>query len=286
MWDGEVAPVGSRPPVLFWIPSIAMTRKLNLFGIRIDPLTMSQTLRKIRQWIEHGHGTCRFVVTPNVDHLVMLRLNPCFQRAYDDAALVLADGRPVVWASRILRRPIPMVVPGSDLVPSLFASSTAQSPIKAFLLGAGPGVADRAAVKIRAQWPTVEVVGTYSPPLHFESNEEENRSIVERINRAAPNLLVIGLGAPKQELWIQRHRSQIKAPVALCVGATIDFLSGERHRAPLLMRRLGLEWLHRMTSEPKRMIPRYARDAWFFPQMVFMQWWKMSVTSRSVQSPD
>jgi N-acetylglucosaminyldiphosphoundecaprenol N-acetyl-beta-D-mannosaminyltransferase len=85
-------------------------------------------------------------------------------------------------------------------------------------------------------------------------------------------VVVVGLGAPKQELWVHRHRNDISAPVALCVGATIDFLAGEKKRAPKLVQRLGLEWLHRMLSEPRRLVKRYARDAWIFPQLVWREW--------------
>src|SRR5262249_5665045 len=159
---------------------------------------------------------------------------------------------------RLLRREIPERVPGSDLVPALFATVNAQSPsantdehsprLRVFLLGAAPGVADRAATNIHQRWPAVNVVGTYSPPLAFENNPAETVSILQRIASANPDLLVVGLGAPKQELWVHAHHREIAAPVALCVGATIDFLAGEKPRAPKWMRRAGLEWLHRLAS--------------------------------------
>jgi N-acetylglucosaminyldiphosphoundecaprenol N-acetyl-beta-D-mannosaminyltransferase len=247
--------------------------RIRLFGIEIDPLLMLEAVGIILEWTERPGSECRFVVTPNVDHTVLLQTDFDLQSAYRDAGLVLADGWPVVAASWILRRPLPERVAGSDLAPALFAAATQQKrPLRVFLLGAAPGVAERAARSIQSRWRAVEVVGVYSPPLGFERNEEENRRILARIKEAAPQVLVVGLGAPKQELWVHRHRGEIAAPVALCVGATIDFLAGEKRRAPKLLRRLGLEWLHRMLSEPRRLAKRYARDAWIFPKLVWREW--------------
>jgi N-acetylglucosaminyldiphosphoundecaprenol N-acetyl-beta-D-mannosaminyltransferase len=141
-----------------------------------------------------------------------------------------------------------------------------------FLLGAGPGVADRAARNIASRWPAVHVVGTYSPPLGFERDPQENEAILAKVAAARPDVLMVGLGAPKQELWVDAHRTRIEAAVTLCIGATIDFLAGEKRRAPRWMRRTGLEWLHRVASEPRRLLHRYARDGWVFPQLVWRQW--------------
>ena len=124
-----------------------------------------------------------------------------------------------------------------------------------------PGVGERAAKRIAEQWPHVIVVGTYSPPMRFERDEAENRRILERISLARPDALIVGFGAPKQELWVHTWREQIDASVVLCAGATIDFLAGEKKRAPNWMRGVGLEWLHRCLTEPRRLVKRYARDA-------------------------
>jgi len=194
------------------------------------------------------------------------------REAYADAGLVLADGFPVVAAAKLLRRPLPGRVCGSDLVPALFETTTEDRPLRAFLLGAAPGVADRARDEVHKKWPSVNIVGTYCPPLGFEKDDEENARILEIVAEAKPDVLVVGLGAPKQELWVHRFHKEIQAPVALCVGATIDFLAGEKARAPVWMRRTGLEWLHRCLSEPKRLVRRYVRDAIVFPQLVWREW--------------
>ncbi|MGI9516717.1 MAG: WecB/TagA/CpsF family glycosyltransferase [Pirellulaceae bacterium] len=243
-----------------------------LFGIRIDALDMDQAVDRLLQWTDQPAGGCRYVVTPNVDHAVLLRDDDALRSAYDEADLVLADGHPIVWASRLLGQPIPERVPGSDLVPSLFSAVPADRELTVFLLGAAPGVARRAARNMAERWPNVKTVGVYSPPPGFEHSEMECELILGRIALCQPDVLIVGLGAPKQECWVYRHRSQIHASVALCVGATIDFLAGEKSRAPLWMQKAGVEWLHRMCSEPGRLAGRYARDAWIFPQLVMQQW--------------
>ena len=244
--------------------------RVRLFGVDLDPLRMTETVSRIQRWVADPNSGCRYVVPPNVDHTVLLRHDARLQAAYRDADLVLADGWPVVFASRLVDRALPERVAGSDLVPSLFTYANAE--LRVFLLGAAPGVADRAATNIHRSWARVSIVGTYSPPLGFETDQQENGQILERIRQARPDLLIVGLGAPKQELWVHAHRAQIEAKAALCVGATIDFLAGENKRAPQIWQRCGLEWLFRMMSDPRRLVRRYARDAFIFPQLVWQEW--------------
>jgi len=251
-----------------------MSARVELFGVEIDPLRMDQAVAQIIAWIADPAGRCHFVVTPNVDHIVMLQHHAGLKAAYGDAGMVLADGAPVLWSSRLLRCGLPERVAGSDLVPALFDAARTEQPLRAYLLGAAPGVADRAAANIGRRWPAVEVVGTYSPPLGFEKDESENAAILDRISAARPDVLIVGLGAPKQELWVHKHRDALSAKVALCVGATIDFLAGERSRAPVWMREAGLEWLYRVASEPRRLASRYAKDALIFPRLLAREWWR------------
>lgn len=268
-----------------------------LFGIYFDHLSMAGAVDQILAWCrEAPPACCRYVVTPNVDHVVLFHERKALRAAYRDAALVLVDGMPVVWASRLLGRSLPGRVAGSDLVPALFeracgasspecakgTASTDLTPVpgaalKVFLLGAGPGVADEAAMRIRRDWPGVNVVGTESPPLGFENDGGECRRILASVAAAGPDLLLVGLGAPKQEVWTHRHRAEIRAKVVLCVGATIDFLAGAKSRSPLWMRKCGLEWLHRVSTEPRRLARRYARDAWVFPNLVWREWRTKSI---------
>jgi N-acetylglucosaminyldiphosphoundecaprenol N-acetyl-beta-D-mannosaminyltransferase len=241
-----------------------------LFGMQIARVTMREAVDCVLGWCDEPRGEiCRYVVTPNVDHAVLFQRRRDLRAAYSDAALVLADGAPIVYASRLLRRPLPERVAGSDLVPCLFASTCC--PLKVFLLGAAPGVAQSAAARIERRWRNVQVVGWHSPPIGFENDDAENERILASIAAVAPDLVIVGLGAPKQELWVHQNRHRLNSKVAVCAGATIDFLAGHRRRSPVWMRRAGLEWLHRVCSEPRRLATRYARDAWAFPQLVWRE---------------
>lgn len=253
-----------------------MNKKIFLFGIHIDKMDMNHALMTIESWINEKTGErCHYVVTPNVQHVVQLQRDKTFKEAYASASMVLADGKPVVMASRMTNMALPGTVPGSDLIPALFENYHLKNKqLRVFLLGAGPGVASIAAEVIEKTWSPVKVVGKYSPPFGFDRDDEECRSITTMINSANADVLIIGLGAPKQELWIFRHRNELKVKVAFCVGATIDFLAGEKPRAPTWMRNLGVEWIFRIISEPKRLARRYAYDAVFFVPLLLKELWR------------
>ena len=253
----------------------ASNKRIKLFGVEIDLYSMPETVDIIMQWLAQAERTCKFVVTPNVDHIVKVQTDIGLQLAYTQAALIVTDGKPVVWAATMLGIKIPGTVPGSDLVPAIFdAAQAKKTPIKVFLLGAMPGIANRAKENILKKWPVVNVVGTLSPDFGFDKKPNESQAICEIVNSSGADLLVLGLGAPKQELWVTQYAPRMSVKVALCVGATIDFLAGEKARAPLWMRKVGLEWLHRMLSEPKRLAKRYIIDAVVFPKLIWKEWLK------------
>jgi N-acetylglucosaminyldiphosphoundecaprenol N-acetyl-beta-D-mannosaminyltransferase len=247
-----------------------MNQTIEMFGMQVSRLTMPETIDRILSWCAAPRAeACRYIVTPNVDHAVMFQHRADLRLAYSDAALVLADGLPLVIASKLLRRPLPERVAGSDLVPKLLGAG---QPLRVFLLGAAPGVAETAAEIIKLQWRNANVVGTLSPPLGFENDPVENERILAAVAAASPDFLVVGFGAPKQELWVHRNHRALQAKVAICAGATIDFLAGHKQRSPVWMRHCGLEWLHRVATEPRRLAGRYARDAWEFPQLMWREW--------------
>jgi N-acetylglucosaminyldiphosphoundecaprenol N-acetyl-beta-D-mannosaminyltransferase len=244
--------------------------RVRLFGMHLDPIGLEDAAERVVRFAKDG-GPCRYVVTPNVDHVLIYQRTEALRNAYAEASLIIADGLPIVLASQLFGRPVPERVAGSDLVPAVFGAASEKKPLRVYLLGAGPGVAERAARRVEDRWKGVRVVGTYSPPFGFERDATENERILARIESAQVELLVVGLGAPKQEVWVHTHRRKIAAPVALCVGATIDFLAGEKARAPHWMRRTGLEWLHRMSTEPRRLVPRYASNAVGFPMLLLKE---------------
>jgi N-acetylglucosaminyldiphosphoundecaprenol N-acetyl-beta-D-mannosaminyltransferase len=238
----------------------------------LHAVTQKDALDTILSWVENRDGKLRFVVTPNVQHAVIFQERADLRGAYAKASLVIVDGAPLVWSSRLFGTPLPERVAGSDIVPALFARATAARPLSAYLLGGAPGVGERAAKAVTRDYPHVSIAGIDSPPLGFELDEVVNRAVIERINRARPDLLLVGLGCPKQELWTERHQPELDAAAALCIGGTIDFLAGAQPRAPRWMQRSGIEWVHRMASDPRRLAPRYASNALDFPKLLYRQW--------------
>jgi N-acetylglucosaminyldiphosphoundecaprenol N-acetyl-beta-D-mannosaminyltransferase len=246
-------------------------QSVSLFGISLHRITMHEAIALLFTWMQEGRA-CRYVVTPNVDHVVKLQKLPAMQSAYRDAALVVADGWPLVAASRWLGQPLPERVAGSDLVPNLLAAGHTVPDFRVFLLGAAPGVAEKAAEQIHERWQGARVCGVYSPPPGFESDPDETARIVREINSVTPHLLVVGLGAPKQEIWLQQNSAKLDARVAIAAGGTIDFLAGAQRRAPVWIQRLRLEWLFRLARDPRRLARRYALDAVVFPRLVAAEW--------------
>lgn len=251
-----------------------MNKKIKIFNIEIDNLKMHEAISQLVEWVDNNARTNKYVVTPNVDHIVKLRKLKSFKEAYDKASMIVTDGKPVVLASKLLNKKITQTVPGSDLVPALFdyyQLHNNKKPVKVFLLGAMPGVADEAKRKIHAKWSNVTIVGISSPPLGFDSSEDLSRTICSEVAACHADVVVLGVGSPKQEVWASKYAQYLNSNVVLCVGATIDFLAGEKRRAPLWLRKLGLEWLHRLTTEPKRLFKRYLVDAIIFPLIVIKE---------------
>ena len=246
--------------------------RIQLLGVMVHAVTLVEAVHQIEQWVKWPEERCRYIVTPNLDHAVLLRTRRDLRAAYAEASLVIADGMPMVWASHLTGARLRERVAGSDLVPALFDWPAPNDKLRVYLLGAAPGVADRAATHIRRSYGNVEVVGTYSPDLGFEHREQENDAIIQRINDAKPSVLIVGFGAPKQELWIHKYAPRLACRVAICAGATIDFLAGHRQRAPVWMQNSGTEWLHRALSEPRRLLPRYLKDAYYLPSLLLEDW--------------
>jgi N-acetylglucosaminyldiphosphoundecaprenol N-acetyl-beta-D-mannosaminyltransferase len=218
----------------------------------MDAVTFDEALDTIAELVQAGRGGAVF--TPNVDHIVMAESNERFRQAYAGANLSLVDGTPVFWASRVLGTPLPEKVSGSDLVVPL-ARRAAEQGWRVYLLGGAPGVAAEAAERLRLVHGT-NVVGHDDAMISLSGNDGE-RAVIDRIRRARPNLLLVALGAPKQELFTQRVRDAIRPAVAVAIGASLDFVTGRVTRAPRWMSTLGLEWVYRLAQEPRRLWRRY-----------------------------
>ncbi len=233
--------------------------RIQFLNTKIDNLTMKEAVDAIKELvIKNDHS---YVVTPNLDHIVLIEKDKEFRRAYKKADLILADGKPLIWISKWLKRPIKEKVSGSDLFPQV-CKMAAENGFSIFILGAMEGVAQKAAQKLKKTYPGLMVVGYYSPPHGFENNEDEINNIVDMINKSNADILAVALGAPKGEKFIYQVRNRISVSVSMQIGATIDFIAGRIKRAPKWMSNHGLEWLYRIFQDPKRMFKRYVRDAW------------------------
>lgn len=236
--------------------------RIDVAGVLIDNVTTAETTEAIVGLIAAGGPAC--VVTPNVDHIVKVRRDPEFAEICRTAALVLADGMPLLWAARFLGTPLKEKISGSDLFPELCALS-ARKGYGVFFLGGRPGAANVAAEQLTARYPGLRVVGTCCPPFGFEHDQVWNEQIIAMVRSARPHILFLALGTPKQEKWIRRHQAACGVPVAIGVGASVDFVAGVVRRAPRWMQRAGLEWLWRLLQEPRRLWRRYlVEDPKFF----------------------
>ena len=231
--------------------------RMKFMNTEIDNLTMGETLQAVDQLIQENKSA--YVVTPNVDHIVQLETSKELQDVYNNASLILTDGKPLLWIAKWYGTPIKEKLSGSDLFP-LLCDMAAKKGYKMFFLGAAEGVAAKAAKNLAKRYKGLQVVGTYSPPFGFENNEDEMDKIKKMIKKVEPHILVVGLGCPKQEKFMYHYCKELGVPISFGLGASLDFEAGNVKRAPKWMANHGLEWLFRITQDPKRMAKRYLID--------------------------
>ena len=246
-----------------------MDKKIELFGVWFSSLYLEDVLRTITSFIEGRRP--RNVVTPNVDFLMQARRDPEFQQVLNNADLCLCDSVPLFWAAKLLGTPLKARIAGSDLVQAL-CEVAARKGYRVFFLGAAPGVAAKAAKVLQDRHSGLQVVGVYSPPMGFSGDQREREEIIGRIGNAAPDILFVGMGTPKQEFLIHRSKAQLKVPVSIGVGAAFDFTSGVLKRAPAYLQRVGLEWLYRLCQEPRSLWRRYLFHDAPFVAIAFWKW--------------
>jgi N-acetylglucosaminyldiphosphoundecaprenol N-acetyl-beta-D-mannosaminyltransferase len=227
-----------------------------LFGLAFDAVTLQEAAAEvIGAAARHEKG---LVVTPNVDHILLVADDPGVAAIYNRAAFRFADGMPIVWVAKLLGgvRRLPERVTGADLLVELCAQA-AKSGVSIFLAGGRPGVADAAARRMVALHPGLRVVGTDSPPSGFERDPDQSRALAAKISGVRPGILFMGVGTPKQERWADRHLDVLDCGPIVCCGAAFDFAAGTAARAPVLVQRAGGEWLWRLLHEPRRLWRRY-----------------------------
>jgi N-acetylglucosaminyldiphosphoundecaprenol N-acetyl-beta-D-mannosaminyltransferase len=231
-----------------------VTTRLPLGQLFVDVVSFDGAIAAIVDLARAKKGGAVF--TPNVDHVVQVEENIALRNAYAACELSLVDGQPLVWLSRAMGRPLPEKISGSDLVDPLCARLAAEG-LTVFLLGGMPGVPEAAAAELQRRHPALRIAGTLSPPFGFEKSAGENQNVIDAVINARPDVVLVALGAPKQELWWHAHKAALAPAVGLGIGATLDFLAGTQVRAPRWMQRVGLEWVHRLVGDPKRMAERY-----------------------------
>lgn len=229
-------------------------KKVNLLNVSLHNITMIELLEKLRLG--------GVVFTTNVDHLMKLQKHQEFYDVYQNADYRVCDSKILIYASHFLGTPIYEKISGSDLFPAFYKYYKYDQDIKIFLLGSEAQIVKAAQQKINYKMGRKIIVAAHSPSFGFEKNEEECQKIVDMINRSGANVLAIGVGAPKQELWIAKYKNQLNhVRTFLAIGATINFEAGVIKRSPQWVSEIGLEWLYRLLSEPKRLWKRYLFDA-------------------------
>jgi N-acetylglucosaminyldiphosphoundecaprenol N-acetyl-beta-D-mannosaminyltransferase len=252
----------SQPPVRRPDPAPETATIMGLPFHRLDHRTL---IRAFVHGARAGHGG--WIVTPNLDILRQFATSAESRELILDATHRVADGLPIVWASRVAGDPVPERVPGSDLVSTLPAAA-AEAGLPVFLLGGNPGVAEIACARLVAQHPGLRVA-FHCPPFGFEDDARELERIKHELRRERPALVLVGLGFPKQERLIRLLRAELPSAWFAGVGISLSFLAGDQPRAPRLLQRLGLEWLHRLSHEPRRLFRRYVLEGLPFAARLF-----------------
>ena len=229
-----------------------MNKTIKILNSNILSLTQMDLLNQLQRGM---------LITPNLDHLVKLQRDREFYKVYRQAEWVVCDSKILYLLSKLLKHPLPEAIPGSSFFTAFYMFHKDDPDCRIFLLGAKEGIAQKAMERINEKVGRKIVVGAHSPSFGFEKNERECEALVDIVNKSGANVLLVGVGAPKQEKWIMKYRNQMPdVDLFMALGATIDFEAGTLKRAPRLWQKLGMEWLYRCLKEPRRLFKRYFVD--------------------------
>ena len=241
-------------------------RTVRIGDLTIHDVDFQTTVAEIVQGAAARAGW--YVCTPNVDHVFKARTDRLFREATEGARLRVPDGMWIIYASRIAGRPLRSTVTGRLLLPAV-AAEAARRGLRLALFGAGPGVATQAGDALRHAYPGLEVVATVTPQTPFLIGSVDDELAVAELSTAKPDVVFVGLGPPKQEIWMARHADELGGAVLVGVGAALDVAAGRFRAAPSWMTRWGFEWLWRLAHEPRRLARRYLiDDPWIL-------WWAL-----------
>jgi len=255
--------------------------RVHVGSLSIDPLTMQEVVRRIMEIALTKGKKVRMIATANAQFAQIARIDRRFRAVLQQAAIVVADGMSIVAASRLLGRPLPERIAGVDLVVEL-CREAASTRLRVYFLGGRPCAAKKAADNLKARFVGLKVAGIDCPPLGFENDPARSAAVARRISEAAPDILFVGLGAPKQEYWMEEHRDELPVKVMVGVGGSFEMLSGMKSRAPQWMQKAGLEWAFRVGLEPRRLWRRYLLGNLQFMQAVLWQW----ITREKMHEPE
>jgi N-acetylglucosaminyldiphosphoundecaprenol N-acetyl-beta-D-mannosaminyltransferase len=235
-----------------------------IWGVPFTPLTLAETIGTVGRLIEAREPT--YFITANTHYAMLTETEPDLRSINASAAFIVADGAPLVWASRWRKAPLPERVAGADLILELSAEA-ARKGYRLFFLGGADRVAEEAARRLCGLFPGLQVAGTECPPFR-ELSTDEHTALIVRIRSTRPDLLMVAFTMPRGERWLAANFAALGVPVTVNVGAAIDFAANRIRRAPRWMQKSGLEWGFRLVLEPRRLFTRYARNAWFSARMV------------------
>jgi len=240
---------------------------ITLFGLRFNRVTQQQAMELVidaAQYRKRG-----FVTTPNVNMLTLLPSKPELRELFNQASFQFVDGWPIVWASnRLEKQGLPERVAGSDLFP-LICESAEKKGLTLAMIGAAEGVGDEASRRLKISYPNLNIVGAYCPPMEAEFSAKSTADMVEFCNTRKPDILLLGMGIPKQEKWISANIDNLDIGVALCFGGVIDFAAGKIKRSPQWVVTIGMEWLWRFCMSPSQYWERtILRFPLFFPMFL------------------
>ncbi|HWE01622.1 MAG TPA: WecB/TagA/CpsF family glycosyltransferase [Tepidisphaeraceae bacterium] len=242
--------------------------RCDVLGVGISAVNMASALATIARWVERRSK--HYVCVTGVHGVIESQSDPALKAIHNAAGMVTPDGMPMVWLNRLAGNKHVQRVYGPDLMLAVCAATGVKGGARHFFYGGGEGVADLLAEKLREQFPRLQIAGTYCPPFR-KLTAEEDRQIVETIDRSQADIVWVGLSTPKQEHWMSAHIGRIAAPVMIGVGAAFDFHAGLKSQAPHWMQRIGMEWFFRLITEPRRLWKRYLRNNPLFVWYVLLQ---------------
>ena len=266
-------PVSVTKPAGTSDQAVATLTRTEIWNVPFDCVTLSQAVDHIGALIRHRQSS--YVITANLNYVMLHHRIAGMDAVTRDAALILADGQPIVWRSKLAEQKLPERVAGSEMIYQL-AERASREGWRIYFLGGEPGVAAAASERLAQIYPGLQIAGVESPPFR-QLTEDEQAAQDTRIRAAGTDLLLVAFGQPKGERWIHANYQRLGVPVSIQLGASFDFIAGTAQRAPEVWQKIGMEWAYRMFSDPSRLIPRYAGNAMFLLGALIEDW-KRQVT--------